>query len=183
MKQEIKRKLEEYVSEQIDNLKYLDKSEDEFLGKEKQAVANINVLVDLLQKEDVNINNYEINNKKLDNENNKFISEHDLELDKLDLEKSKLQSNVELENRKNNINHEKNNEDVRLKETEISNDVNKTSKDIVISVVKIGVEVIAIALPIMHNNSWMKRGFKFEETGTYTSNTFKNMFSKFKPGR
>lgn len=30
---------------------------------------------------------------------------------------------------------------------------------------------------------WMKKGFQFEETGTFTSTTFRNFFGKFKPGK
>ena len=29
--------------------------------------------------------------------------------------------------------------------------------------------------------AWMKRGFKFEENGTYTSTTFRGLFNRFKP--
>lgn len=28
---------------------------------------------------------------------------------------------------------------------------------------------------------WMKKGFKFEETGTFTSTTFKGLFNRFRP--
>ncbi len=28
---------------------------------------------------------------------------------------------------------------------------------------------------------WMRKGFKFEETGTFTSTTFRGLFNKFKP--
>lgn len=30
---------------------------------------------------------------------------------------------------------------------------------------------------------WMNKGFKFEETGTFTSTTFRNLFGKFRPGK
>ena len=48
---------------------------------------------------------------------------------------------------------------------------------------KLGVEVAAIILPIMFYAVWMKRGFKFEETGTYTSTTFRGLFNLVKPTR
>lgn len=41
----------------------------------------------------------------------------------------------------------------------------------------------AIILPACIYNTWMKRGFDFEKTGTYTSTTFRNLFGKFKPTR
>lgn len=46
---------------------------------------------------------------------------------------------------------------------------------------RLGVEVAGILLPIMFYATWMKRGFKFEETGTYTSTTFRGLFNRFKP--
>ena len=47
--------------------------------------------------------------------------------------------------------------------------------------VKGGIEVFGVVAPIMFYSAWMKRGLKFEETGTYTSQTFKGLFGKFKP--
>lgn len=47
--------------------------------------------------------------------------------------------------------------------------------------VKIGLETAGIVLPMIFYASWMKKGFKFEETGTFTSNTFRGLFQKFKP--
>lgn len=46
---------------------------------------------------------------------------------------------------------------------------------------KLGIEVAGIILPLMFYASWMKRGFKFEETGTYTSTTFRGLFNRFRP--
>jgi hypothetical protein len=46
---------------------------------------------------------------------------------------------------------------------------------------KLGIEIIGIGLPLIFYASWMRRGFKFEETGTYTSTTFKGLFNRFKP--
>ena len=46
---------------------------------------------------------------------------------------------------------------------------------------KLGVEAAAIILPLIFYGIWMHRGFKFEESGTYTSTTFRNLFNRFKP--
>ncbi len=46
---------------------------------------------------------------------------------------------------------------------------------------KLGVEVAGIVLPLIFYATWMKRGFKFEETGTYTSTTFRGLFNRFRP--
>ena len=49
------------------------------------------------------------------------------------------------------------------------------------SYIKYGLEAAGIALPLSFYAYWMRKGFKFEETGTFTSNTFKNLIQKFKP--
>lgn len=46
---------------------------------------------------------------------------------------------------------------------------------------KLGVEAAAIILPLIFYGIWLRRGFKFEETGTFTSTTFRNLFNRFKP--
>ena len=48
---------------------------------------------------------------------------------------------------------------------------------------RVGVETAGIVLPLVFYASWMKRGLKFEETGIFTSQTFKGLINKFKPTR
>lgn len=47
--------------------------------------------------------------------------------------------------------------------------------------VKWGIAIAEIILPLTFYACWMRRGFKFEETGTYTSTTFRGLFSHFRP--
>ena len=49
--------------------------------------------------------------------------------------------------------------------------------------VKIGIAAAELVLPLMFYGVWMRRGLRFEETGTFTSQTFKNLFNRFKPTR
>lgn len=42
-------------------------------------------------------------------------------------------------------------------------------------------EVVGICAPLAFYGIWMKRGFKFEETGTFTSQTFRGLFNRFRP--
>lgn len=46
---------------------------------------------------------------------------------------------------------------------------------------RLGAEAAGIILPLIFYAAWMRRGFKFEETGTYTSTTFRGLFNRFKP--
>lgn len=46
---------------------------------------------------------------------------------------------------------------------------------------KVGIAAAEIIIPIVFYGVWLKRGFKFEETGIFTSTTFRSLWSKFKP--
>ena len=46
---------------------------------------------------------------------------------------------------------------------------------------KVGIAAAEIIIPIVFYGVWLKRGFKFEETGIFTSTTFRSLFNRFKP--
>ena len=46
---------------------------------------------------------------------------------------------------------------------------------------RLGVEAAGIVLPLIFYAVWMRKGFKFEENGTYTSTTFRGLFNRFRP--
>ena len=46
---------------------------------------------------------------------------------------------------------------------------------------KVGIAAAEIILPLVFYAVWMRRGFKFEENGTYTSTTFRGLFNHFRP--
>ena len=46
---------------------------------------------------------------------------------------------------------------------------------------KLGIAAPELLIPIMFYGIWMRKGFKFEETGTYTSTTFRGLFNRFRP--
>lgn len=46
---------------------------------------------------------------------------------------------------------------------------------------RLGIAAAEIVLPLMFYGIWMKRGFAFEKDGTFTSQTFRGLFSRFKP--
>lgn len=47
--------------------------------------------------------------------------------------------------------------------------------------IKFGMEAAGLILPLMFYAYWMRKGFEFEETGTFTSATFKGLFNRFRP--
>lgn len=46
---------------------------------------------------------------------------------------------------------------------------------------RFGVEAAGIILPLIFYAIWMERGFRFEETGSFTSTTFRGLLNRFRP--
>lgn len=67
--------------------------------------------------------------------------------------------------------------ELRMKEAESK----KTQGLSVETYIKFALEAAGIIAPMIFYGVWMKRGFKFEEKGTYTSTTFRGLFNRFKP--
>jgi hypothetical protein len=68
--------------------------------------------------------------------------------------------------------------EVSLKEREAVCAIENTEKDRLIHIIMNGVEFI---VPMVFYGIWLHKGMKFEETGTFTSQTFRGLTSKFKP--
>jgi DNA repair exonuclease SbcCD ATPase subunit len=271
MNNNIKLEIEKYVMEEFKFIKTLDPTEDRYGETKNRSVKDINTLIELLQKEDINNESSRFNTEKLKNEIAKIEKDHELSLKKLeseidknkntlDLEKEKIKNcyeidikkiendsdkvdneirkvnydhelnekkleseisklenevmkikndyeinkekinneyeinkekikieskknedNSQLENRKINCTENKNNSDIDLKNKELKMNAEKDIELRTDRIIKVLVDGAVVLVPIIFYNVWMNKGFKFEETGTFTSNTFKNMFSKFKP--
>ena len=48
---------------------------------------------------------------------------------------------------------------------------------------RLGIAAAELMIPLMFYGKKKKKGFKFEETGTYTSTTFRGLFNRFRPTR
>lgn len=96
------------------------------------------------------------------------------QLYKLKIEESKLdiERTEKIERRVMDTNIQNN--DTTLKDFQMSEQV----KD---RYFRLGIAAAEIILPLVFYAAWMKRGFKFEEKGTYTSTTFRGLFNRFKP--
>ena len=46
---------------------------------------------------------------------------------------------------------------------------------------KVGIAVAELMIPLIFYGVWMNKGFRFEETGTITSGTFKGLINRFRP--
>lgn len=60
---------------------------------------------------------------------------------------------------------------------------NQLSEQIKDRYFRLGIAAAELMIPLMFYGIWMKKGFKFEETGTYTSTTFRGLFNRFRPTR
>jgi hypothetical protein len=140
---------------------------------EKKLESEISKLENEVKK--IN-NDYEINKEKIN-------KDYEINKEKIKIESKKNEDCLHLEDRKIKTTESKNNSDINLRLKELKMN---TERDIELRsdrIIKVLIDGATVIVPIIFYNVWMNKGFKFEETGTYTSNTFKNLFSKFKPGK
>lgn len=95
---------------------------------------------------------------------------------RLKLEEDKLDVTYNSELKKSEIEEKK----LELAKIEEEKKETTTNKD---RLVKIGLEVTGLVLPLLFYGRWMRAGFKFEETGSFASATFRNLFGHFRPTR
>lgn len=84
-----------------------------------------------------------------------------------------------LEVRQESINYIKELIDIKVKMIEEKTCLQKQKR--VLDYAELGIEVCGIIVPIMFYSRWMNRGLEWEKTGTFTSTTFKGLFSRFSP--
>lgn len=70
-------------------------------------------------------------------------------------------------------------EESRKREAEL--DARKQKSEKIDRWLKVGLEVLGIGAPLVVYSVFMAKGFKFEESGTYTSGTFRNLINKLGP--
>lgn len=95
-------------------------------------------------------------------------------LHKLRIEELKTETEIEEKSERRAMDKAVHDEDATLKAFQL--DENKLDR-----YAKIGIAAAELVLPLMFYGVWMSRGLRFEETGTFTSQTFKNLFNRFKP--
>ena len=70
--------------------------------------------------------------------------------------------------------------ELNVKQQELIEQRDQHWKDLIINT---ALGLTGIGLPLVFYGIWMNKGFRFEQTGTYTSSTFKNLFRMFKPNK
>ena len=91
--------------------------------------------------------------------------------------------NEKYESRDSDMQFKKNQleEQVKARDSDMQFKKNQLEEQVKDRYFRFGVEVASIILPLIFYAAWMKRGFKFEETGTFTSTTFRGLFNRFRP--
>ena len=97
-------------------------------------------------------------------------------LHKLRIEEIKTETEIEERSERRIMDKENHENDASFKEIQL----HENTLD---RYVKVGIAAAELVLPLMFYGVWMRRGLRFEETGTFTSQTFKNLFNRFKPTR
>lgn len=67
---------------------------------------------------------------------------------------------------------------IRTENVKATSERTDQKRALIANAITAGAELI---LPLIFYGVWMRRGLKFEETGTFTSQTFKWLASRFKP--
>ena len=76
---------------------------------------------------------------------------------------------------------EKKSERFMVRDTEDRKQKELLSEQVKDRYLRVGIATAEIVLPLTFYAVWMNKGFKFEETGAFTSTTFRGLFSRFRP--
>lgn len=153
---EVFEKLEGEISRNIEKLKTLDFGSKEYTDAVESLAKMYRLRLDEIKLVGDN-----------DDRDRRWLQES-LNFDKL--------SEVDLKKMQMELDEKYRNEELELKKSQLE----EQKKDLKLRAI---LELLGLGLPLMFYGIWMKKGFKFEETGTFTSTTFRNFFSKFKPGK
>ena len=176
MNDNVRRLLDDELERELENLENLE------IGSEghSKATESLVKLYKLRIEEEANITrSVETLTRKTieDKRLNKELELKEKQFDKeLELKEKQFDKELELKEKQFNNEVESNDRDEQFKRDQLKQQLRELN-------VKIGVEVGLAVLQLMFYASYMRKGFKFEETGTVTSPTFRNLISNFKPKR
>ena len=200
MKEQIKSKIENFVLKEMDKIQ--ENNESDNVGNRNYAIENVKEFIKILQEEDKIENDFQLEalkieydkkdkNDKNDIERSRICKDETFNNRKLDIEDKrieienkttikKIENDFMINNRKLDIEEISGNESLKLKSKELAEEIIRDTMNDKVKLIDLGVQAAGIILPIMFYGSWMKKGLEFEKSGTFTSNTFKSLISKFK---
>lgn len=111
---------------------------------------------------------------------------------KLKIEETKMELDFDEKQARREMDKENRLKDDALKEQQLKDENSVHERDELIRkeqmteqvkdrYIRLCIAAAEIILPLIFYSKWMKKGFKFEETGTFTSTTFRGLFNRFKP--
>ena len=200
MKEQIKSKIENFVLKEMDKIQ--ENNESDNVGNRNYAIENVKEFIKILQEENKIENDFKLEALKIEYDKNDKNDKNDIERSrickdetfnnrKLDIEDKrieienntnikKIENDFMINNRKLDIEEISGNESLKLKSKELAQEIIRDTMNDKVKLIDLGVQAAGIILPIMFYGSWMKKGLEFEKSGTFTSNTFKSLISKFK---
>lgn len=106
-------------------------------------------------------------------------------LHKLRIEEIKAQTDADEKSKRREMDSEQRKEELAYKNADRAREEEFQSRQLreqkIDRYVRVAVAGVELVLPLVFYGVWMKRGFKFEESGVYSSTTFKNLFNRFRP--
>ncbi len=93
---------------------------------------------------------------------------------RLKIEETKNEMDFEEKREKRAVDIAQADGDITLRQDQLNEDVKNRY-------FRIGIEAAGVVLPLVFYAFWMRKGFKFEESGTFTSTTFRGLFNRFRP--
>lgn len=177
MEQELRELLSDEISREFKLIPAVESG-----SKEQQMVVNNAIALYRLMIDDL----------KVESETKRLNAEHRLSLKKQKDEVELKNKQFGLEEKKSKLDEEKIKEELHIKkkqyeieEAKYYNDKDNRKDDKKDErkdrIFKWSIGIAELTLPMIFYAVWMKRGFEFERTGTYTSTTFRGLFNNFKP--
>lgn len=184
MNDEIRTQLGEELSKEFNDLAQLSQGSEE----QRTAIDNIVKLYKMGVDEEKIDADYDekVNRREMDKKQHEeeiALRKQEFELKQKELERQIRMMEFDMQKHREEL--EMRDRELILKERELAEQTRenqtKESSATIDRYIRLGIEAAQLVLPLMFYATWMKKGLAFEETGTFTSTTFRGLFNRFRP--
>lgn len=95
---------------------------------------------------------------------------------KLNLDQEKIDNDLDQREKQRDFEYAK-------EEQRIDEDRERKAEERKNKYIQWGIDIASLVLPLSLYTKWLSKGFKFEQTGTFTSTTFRDLLKHIKPRR
>lgn len=95
---------------------------------------------------------------------------------KLNLDQEKIDNDLDQREKQRDFEYAK-------EEQRIDEDRERKAEEKKNKYIQWGIDIASLVLPLSLYTKWLSKGFKFEQTGTFTSTTFRDLLKHIKPRR